>query len=98
MSMEPNSTGDQRPEALSRAVEAAPAWHIRSSPAGGVRVARLRGTAARATRTPGALRRAGGRSEEHTSELQSLMRTSYAVFCLKKKNLIHIYATSTQQP
>src|SRR3546814_5449901 len=27
----------------------------------------------------------GARSEEHTSELQSLMRTSYAVFCLKKK-------------
>src|SRR3546814_10492108 len=27
---------------------------------------------------------AGGRSEEHTSELQSLMRISYAVFCLKK--------------
>src|SRR3546814_2644620 len=29
--------------------------------------------------------RIGGRSEEHTSELQSLMRISYAVFCLKKK-------------
>src|SRR3546814_2836330 len=29
--------------------------------------------------------RATGRSEEHTSELQSLMRLSYAVFCLKKK-------------
>src|SRR3546814_6643010 len=29
---------------------------------------------------------AGTRSEEHTSELQSLMRISYAVFCLKKKN------------
>src|SRR3546814_5880623 len=29
---------------------------------------------------------AAGRSEEHTSELQSLMRNSYAVFCLKKKN------------
>src|SRR3546814_6591596 len=29
-----------------------------------------------------------GRSEEHTSELQSLMRISYAVFCLKKKNII----------
>src|SRR3546814_9462287 len=29
-----------------------------------------------------------GRSEEHTSELQSLMRISYAVFCLKKKNKI----------
>src|SRR3546814_9252306 len=30
-----------------------------------------------------------GRSEEHTSELQSLMRISYAVFCLKKKNTTH---------
>src|SRR3546814_1393219 len=30
--------------------------------------------------------RAAVRSEEHTSELQSLMRISYAVFCLKKKN------------
>src|SRR3546814_6699490 len=29
------------------------------------------------------------RSEEHTSELQSLMRNSYAVFCLKKKNNIN---------
>src|SRR3546814_6474320 len=33
----------------------------------------------------GALHDAGGRSEEHTSELQSLMRISYAVFCLTKK-------------
>src|SRR3546814_2508619 len=31
----------------------------------------------------------GQRSEEHTSELQSLMRISYAVFCLKKKNKQH---------
>src|SRR3546814_8671533 len=31
-----------------------------------------------------------GRSEEHTSELQSLMRISYAVFCLKKKKTIHL--------
>src|SRR3546814_10184779 len=49
------------------------------------------------------------RSEEHTSELQSLMRISYAVFCLKKKNTtkkkysqtkqnqIHADATTTQQ-
>src|SRR3546814_6037982 len=38
-------------------------------------------------RLAAALRRAAiRRSEEHTSELQSLMRTSYAVFCLKKKN------------
>src|SRR3546814_9579369 len=36
----------------------------------------------------GELRAAGhDRSEEHTSELQSLMRTSYAVFCLKKKSI-----------
>src|SRR3546814_6255540 len=34
---------------------------------------------------PGADPAAGIRSEEHTSELQSLMRISYAVFCLKKK-------------
>src|SRR3546814_9137730 len=32
-----------------------------------------------------AVRAGGARSEEHTSELQSLMRISYAVFCLKKK-------------
>src|SRR3546814_4211453 len=31
-----------------------------------------------------------GRSEEHTSELQSLMRISYAVFCLKKKKTITV--------
>src|SRR3546814_10388672 len=37
-------------------------------------------------RAPGAREPRGGyRSEEHTSELQSLMRISYAVFCLKKK-------------
>src|SRR3546814_2540514 len=36
------------------------------------------------------------RSEEHTSELQSLMRISYAVFCLKKKNhsIYKLHATS----
>src|SRR3546814_3293382 len=43
--------------------------------------------------------RAGRRSEEHTSELQSLMRISYAVFCLKKKmnaNYIQpVYITAT---
>src|SRR3546814_1862106 len=35
-----------------------------------------------------------GRSEEHTSELQSLMRISYAVFCLKKKNKIILTHTT----
>src|SRR3546814_8696234 len=33
------------------------------------------------------------RSEEHTSELQSLMRISYAVFCLKKKNIVPYHTT-----
>src|SRR3546814_9014179 len=35
------------------------------------------------------------RSEEHTSELQSLMRISYAVFCLKKKTINHTDNTTT---
>src|SRR3546814_4652543 len=37
----------------------------------------------------------GRRSEEHTSELQSLMRTSYAVFCLKTKQRTHPKQIST---
>src|SRR3546814_7695317 len=37
----------------------------------------------------------GRRSEEHTSELQSLMRISYAVFCLKKKTTNYIQKTSS---
>src|SRR3546814_4159084 len=41
---------------------------------------------ARARRAEGVLLRLFKRSEEHTSELQSLMRTSYAVVCLNKKN------------
>src|SRR3546814_3541307 len=37
------------------------------------------------------------RSEEHTSELQSLMRISYAVFCLKKKNNATIQQNTTRK-
>src|SRR3546814_10469353 len=37
------------------------------------------------------------RSEEHTSELQSLMRISYAVFCLKKKKKQYIHEHKTNQ-
>src|SRR3546814_3095288 len=37
------------------------------------------------------------RSEEHTSELQSLMRISYAVFCLKKKKLHLLFHTQQKQ-
>src|SRR3546814_3765319 len=56
-------------------------------------------------RHAGGRRRGGGdagagRSEEHTSELQSLMRISYAVFCLKKKNeplsTAHLHALSVK--
>src|SRR3546814_4741818 len=46
-------------------------------------------------RAAGTVTRIFKRSEEHTSELQSLMRISYAVFCLKKKNStisIRVYA------
>src|SRR3546814_8777081 len=48
----------------------------------------------------GAAGRAGARSEEHTSELQSLMRISYAVFCLKKniKKNNETQTTKTIQP
>src|SRR3546814_5244729 len=55
---------------------------------------RLRRVAARAVERhdlPAPVGGQPGRSEEHTSELQSLMRISYAVFCLKKKN----YHTTT---
>src|SRR3546814_8656044 len=44
-----------------------------------------RGSGNRADRHAMTMKRPEHRSEEHTSELQSLMRTSYAVFCLKKK-------------
>src|SRR3546814_1593691 len=46
----------------------------------------LPATTSTKSRQTTALRRKLLRSEEHTSELQSLMRISYAVFCLKKKN------------
>src|SRR3546814_2349237 len=57
----------------------------RADRAASARARRVRASALR--RNPPSHRRAGfqARSEEHTSELQSLMRISYAVFCLKKK-------------
>src|SRR3546814_3311918 len=62
--------------AVGRARQAGAQWHrgvhLRADPAG------------RAGRGQGH-RHPPARSEEHTSELQSLMRISYAVFCLKKK-------------
>src|SRR3546814_2852991 len=56
-----------------------------------------RGTRPRHQRClPGALYLRQPRSEEHTSELQSLMRISYAVFCLKKKKYRKIREESSQ--
>src|SRR3546814_2701573 len=54
------------------------------------------GAAAMVTQFGNAVTKGGGamaRSEEHTSELQSLMRISYAVFCLKKKKITHTTLT-----
>src|SRR3546814_6354680 len=63
------------------------------SPAAGQRhghpALRRRGRRAAAQEHVRPLARALPRSEEHTSELQSLMRISYAVFCLKKKTQIN---------
>src|SRR3546814_6894890 len=44
------------------------------------------------------IRPGDGRSEEHTSELQSLMRSSYAVFCLKIKNTILLQSYTEDFP
>src|SRR3546814_3905502 len=51
----------------------------------GTPVAKSRSTAIRYLAAEAEKRKMYARSEEHTSELQSLMRISYAVFCLKKK-------------
>src|SRR3546814_3238374 len=65
--------------------KAAPARCRRACPRG-----RARRAVRAATRVPRPAPAAAPRSEEHTSELQSLMRNSYAVFCLKKKTKLTI--------
>src|SRR3546814_1767917 len=66
---------------------AIPVGHIREKCAWfGILVETVEGQKLLARREPGSQKNTGDmRSEEHTSELQSLMRISYAVFCLKKK-------------
>src|SRR3546814_3737073 len=61
-----------------RALRLAQGQHVEQA-LGGMRVAAVTGVEQRGVLP-------GRRSEEHTSELQSLMRISYAVFCLKKHN------------
>src|SRR3546814_7173595 len=63
-----------------------------------VEVALVLAEAVEALRQAGARQLLEHRSEEHTSELQSLMRISYAVFCLKTKTprqYLHIHHTNT---
>src|SRR3546814_6584233 len=85
------SGGGGRPEG--RAIAKAPAWHKRSALL--LRRPEKRGYACTAIRQVGSGRYCCKRSEEHTSELQSLMRISYAVFCLKKTNKQHTMNTTT---
>src|SRR3546814_1119666 len=59
----------------------------RGRPDGIRRSGELLGMATRVSQCAYSRAMRGGRSEEHTSELQSLMRISYAVFCLKKKKV-----------
>src|SRR3546814_6117868 len=76
--------------------------------AGDGKITELDRAAVRRRRQPATLRAEGcgcqyaaisGRSEEHTSELQSLMRISYAVFCLKKKiNLPNQHQSAPSHP
>src|SRR3546814_3268678 len=67
--------------------------HYAADPAGPIRDWRSGASSARYPSTPHreCADWSTRRSEEHTSELQSLMRTSYAVFCLKKNKDKHIH-------
>src|SRR3546814_4484043 len=84
-------SGTVMPLSITRACRNASGNHVRSIPSDQPRAGRHhvsgwpsdRGIQSRRHRA--ADRNEQGRSEEHTSELQSLMRISYAVFCLKKK-------------
>src|SRR3546814_14349694 len=85
----------RRPPRSTRTDTLFPYTTLFRSPGRGLRAARQEGSRRRAgqshrrdgnRRGPGQAGRGDHRSEEHTSELQSLMRISYAVFCLKKQN------------
>src|SRR3546814_2327419 len=78
----------------SRARRAEPLRRRTGAVRGGPGSARCRPARAKAPGCPAA---AVARSEEHTSELQSLMRISYAVFCLKKKKQNNIYTITVRK-
>src|SRR3546814_2895849 len=76
----------ERPVVVRKIIDASPFRAI-SRPRRALEHGRTGGPISPASAVQG--RKAHTRSEEHTSELQSLMRISYAVFCLKKKNRKH---------
>src|SRR3546814_9418502 len=81
---------DRMVKEAEQAIEAGQAWLDKARPIGRIAddVVRLAGIIVAGTDLHASLSEAMDqhiRSEEHTSELQSLMRISYAVFCLKKK-------------
>src|SRR3546814_1037542 len=75
----PSSTASTSMVALSVSISAITSPDFTASPTFTCHLARV----------PSSMVGESARSEEHTSELQSLMRISYAVFCLKKKTNIH---------
>src|SRR3546814_12277768 len=81
----PSSPTSERPPHRSTDSATLAAWRAGSGGDGGYTSCAW-SLALRAGRRAHAAPRHPTRSEEHTSELQSLMRISYAVFCLKKKN------------
>src|SRR3546814_1940387 len=86
--------GPRRPRAQEEALDQRIARLAQAPPPRGHAARRVAGSRSHQG-DPAAPRRAAQerRSEEHTSELQSLMRISYAVFCLKKKKITSIKYT-----
>src|SRR3546814_6507367 len=81
----PRLARPQQRDAVIDPAGAAGHHHDRIGLAAGVVAAGEQQHPERKAKHPDEARRRKDRSEEHTSELQSLMRNSYAVFCLKKK-------------
>src|SRR3546814_7544719 len=91
-----------RPRADRASGAGAGSWRAAMLPTFGKGTRQVRGAGGQSDARPGqhAARRRNapaGRSEEHTSELQSLMRISYAVFCLKNKNQTQSIAVRTNK-
>src|SRR3546814_10533936 len=76
---------ESKPKTRAQALVAAALKTARQAPPSRASTAMIASLSVRAPEASSSRNDIGSRSEEHTSELQSLMRISYAVFCLKKK-------------